>query len=94
MLAWSRADVIKGLSCTPEDRCSACRCQALMGNDRDAKPIDAGTHLRGWEVVPVARGGCGTCGLPLNGYGYVKSAVNGLVVCAACVPEPGKDATP
>jgi hypothetical protein len=33
LLAWSRADLIQGLSCTPADRCSACRCHDLISQD-------------------------------------------------------------
>ena len=30
MLDWPRADVRQGLSCTPEDRCSPCRCREFL----------------------------------------------------------------
>jgi hypothetical protein len=34
MLEWSDEDLCKGLSCTPKDRCSPCRCRSLLAAEQ------------------------------------------------------------
>lgn len=83
LLSWPRSDLIKGLSCTPNDRCSACRCRKLLAELDFQKPSGEVAEHASKAAVDPREGNSGDAPT-LTGGDVSASSVRACRRCSEC----------